>query len=293
MGIGVALQLEPAAELQVVEADMAVDRTEAREMQLEQCQDRVGRDHEVPEGHCVIDEGLHRMHRERGPGRRVDRFVVHRMHPLVEQGHVDQPVDHEEMHFVQHRREEGECREIDRVIGPAQPRHRAGHEAPQEQHFDAGPERDADQEGAQGIVDILALEPEGVRGTIGGKAPAVFELCPLLPADVEKELDRPVHHEDRRGVDGIEPQRPVPAQGLHHVDVRNDQIPIGERRRHVEGVPGEEVSRQPFQNRDGIERPVPIGRQRQPRGRFPVAPRVTRSGFEVVHPWKPAPRACR
>ncbi len=108
-----------------------------------------------------------------------------------------------------------ERREIDRVIGPAQPRHVAVGEAPEQQHLDRGPARNADEEGAQDVVDVLALEPEDVGGMIGRELAVELELRALLAPHVEEQLDRAIHEEDRRRVHGVEPERPAPAQRLH------------------------------------------------------------------------------
>ena len=72
-------------------------------MQLEQRDNRVGRDHQMPQDDRMLEERLDRMHRPRGPRAWVDRIVVDRMDPFVEDRHMDQAVDAEEVHFMDGR----------------------------------------------------------------------------------------------------------------------------------------------------------------------------------------------
>ena len=196
---------------------------------------------------------------------------------------MDQAVDAEEVYLVNDRRDQHERREIDRMVGPAQPRHVAVGEAAEQEHFHRGPARNADEERAQDVVDILALEPEDVGGMVGRELAVELELRPLLAPDVEEQLDRAVHDEDRRRVHGVEPERPAPAQRLHRLDLRHDPVPVGQRGRHVEGVPREQVARQPLQELDRPRRPRAQGRQLHGLMGGPVAALVPGSEREIVH----------
>jgi len=163
VGIGVGVEAGIRSGLDLVEADMADDRPGSRDLGVVDQQQGMRRQDQVDQAVGPVEEVLDGVHRQAGPGRRVDRVVVNRMHPFVEQRRMDQAVDREEMHLMDRRGQQHDRRKIPRIVRPAQPRHIARGEGMQEQHLDQRPERDGDEEGPQEVVDILRLEPEHVR----------------------------------------------------------------------------------------------------------------------------------
>ena len=131
------------------------------------------------------------MHRQRRPRRGIDRIVVDRMDPAVERRQWISAVDEEEVDLVDHRRDQHQRRQVDGMIGPAQPRAPSHWRTPQHEDFDRGPQRDGDEEAAQEIVEVLAFEPEHVRGVIGGEICALYlnRVC-LLALDVVEAARR-------------------------------------------------------------------------------------------------------
>ncbi len=55
---------------------------------------------------------------------------------------MDEAVDDEEMRLMNHRHDEDEKREVNRMVAPEQPRHVSIGEAPQHKHLDEGPRSD-------------------------------------------------------------------------------------------------------------------------------------------------------
>ncbi len=114
----------------------------------------------------------------------------------------------------------------------------------------------------------------------------ILEPGPLHALDVVEELDRSIHHEDARRIDGIQNQGPFQCDGFERGKVRFDQKePIGQRDHDMEGIPWPKIFDQKvaqFVKFTGPER-----RDFKRRVRCPVTAFVAGAVFQVVHSISP------
>ena len=93
--IGMAVERRTPANFELLEAEMPVDCTEAYRMQREVGTEMIRGNQQVQPCLGHVRKALPRMHRKRRPRRWIDRVVMDRMDPLVEQRRMDQSVQEE------------------------------------------------------------------------------------------------------------------------------------------------------------------------------------------------------
>jgi hypothetical protein len=110
------------------------------------------------------------------------------------------------------------------------------------------------EDDAQDAVGVLALEPEGLAGVLGGKLGIVLEARALCPPDVEPPFIDAEEDEHGNEIDNEELEHPPPRQGLHHLDVGKNPVPPGQRRSDPQDVVGKEILRQPLDDLHDLRR---------------------------------------
>ena len=194
---------------------------------------------------------------------------------------MQQPVATEEVDLVDRWRQQNQGekpRPVGRVVNPIRV---AVGKAPERDDLDQCPDRNRDQEGAQGVVDVLILEPEHVGWLIGGEFVVVLEPRALLALDVIEEFNRAEHRQDPGKVGCKQQQPPVPRHGFHCVPVGQHEIPVSDCNQQKDGIVRPDVTDQP--TAQFAEFTPPERRDLQRLVRTPIAALVARAKFEVVH----------
>jgi len=104
---------------------------------------------------------------------------------------MNQPVNAEKVYPVNDRNQQRQGNEPSPIVCPAHPTKgviTVG-KAPQHDILNCRPDRNADEEAPQEIVEVLALEPENVRRVFRRELGIVLEAGLLLALNVVEELD--------------------------------------------------------------------------------------------------------
>lgn len=105
---------------------------------------------------------------------------------------MDEPVNAEEVKFVDDRHDKRHGGERPRIFGKAEPGRITIGIGPQHCHFDGGPDGHAGKEGSQDVVEVLAFEPEGLALLLGRKLAIIFETVFLPLQNIEMQFEAAV-----------------------------------------------------------------------------------------------------
>ena len=196
---------------------------------------------------------------------------------------MDHPVQEEEVDFMYRRRDQDQEGKPRPVCSPWQPVRPTVGIGPEHDEFDHGPERDGDEDRADEVVDVLALEPEDVGRMVGGELRVVLEARALRALDVVPQFEHAKEGEYGNCVKAVEVQV-VPDRESREAFPAWDQNEDPQQRRcQMKGVPGPEKRRKPRDHFPEAEGPVPNRRGQRRRVWRPIASVVACPHFLVVH----------